>query len=118
MAQQQNRVQEGVAQIRTAVRTVDRRFRKLQRQVSTRRRQLARVQKEITRQPLVKQAQKRAGSLRAEAQSRLEAGVASFFEAFPIATRSEIERIDRKLRSIDRKLRELEKSQGASSEAA
>ncbi len=133
----QANLEEGVDQIRSAVHRADREFRKLQRQVATRRRriekeltarrkalgkqaqkQITRVQKEITRQPLVKQAQKRAGSLRAEAQSRLESGVATFFDALPLATRSEIERIDRKLRAIDRKLRELEKTQEASSTKA
>lgn len=131
MAQQTSRVQEGVDQIRTAVRSVDRQFRKIQRQVTTRRkalekeltsrrkaiekraqREIARVQRELARQPLVKQAQKRAGSLRAEAQSRLEAGVSTFLDALPIATRGEIDRIDRKLRAIDRKLREMEKTAG------
>jgi hypothetical protein len=145
MAQQTQRVrtqlpsslEEGVDQIRTVVHRVDREFRKIQRQVSSRRKQIekelvtrrralgkraqkeiTRVQKQIARRPLVKQAQQRAGSLRAEAQSRLESGVATFFDALPIATRSEIDRIDRKLRAIDRKLRELEKTQGAASRAA
>jgi len=68
---------------------------------------------EIARQPLVKQAQKRAGSLRADAQSRLEAGVAGFLGALPLATKGEIDRIDRKLRAIDRKLREMEKTAGS-----
>lgn len=138
MAQQtQSSLQEGVAQIRTAARRVDQEFRKVQRQVASRRKQIekelttrrkaigkraqkeiTRVQRELARQPLVKQAQKRAGSLRAEAQSRIESGVATFFDALPIATRSEIDRIDRKLRAIDRKLRELEKTQGTSTKAA
>lgn len=123
MAQQTNRVQGGVDQIRTQIR-------KLQRQVTTRRKalekdlatrrkafgkELARVQKDLARQPLVKQAQKRAGSLRAGAQSRIEAGVSTFLGALPIATRSEIDRIDRKLRAIDRRLREMDKSHGAKS---
>lgn len=113
MAQQTSRVQEGVDQLRT-------RIRRIQRQVTTRRKalekraqkEIARVQKEIARQPLVKQAQRTAGSLRAGAQSRLEAGVAGVLNVFPLATKGEIDRIDRKLRSIDRKLREMEKSAG------
>ena len=99
----------------------DARRKALEKQVATRRKalerraqkEIARVQKEIARQPLVKRAQKQADTLRAGAQSRLEAGVAGVLGAFPLATKGEIDRIDRKLRSIDRKLREMEKSQGA-----
>jgi hypothetical protein len=127
MAQQASVVREGVDQLRTAVRRVDRQFRKIQRQVETRRkqlekevtsrrkaiekqaqRQIARFQREIQKQPLLK----RAESLRAGASRQIERGVASFFEALPIATRSELERVDRKVAGISRKLRELEKAQG------
>jgi hypothetical protein len=124
MAQQTSRVQEGVDQIRTRIRRIQRQVvtqrKAIEKQLSTRRKaiekraqkEIARVQKEIARQPLVKQAQKRAGSLRADAQSRLEAGVAGFLGALPLATKGEIDRIDRKLRAIDRKLREMEKTAG------
>ena len=127
MAQQASVVREGVDQLRTAVRRVDRQFRKIQRQVETRRkqlgkevtsrrkaiekqaqRQLARFQREIQKQPLVK----RAESLRAGASRQIERGVATFLDALPIATKSELERVDRKIAGISRKLRELEKAQG------
>ena len=125
MAQQTSRVQEGVDQIRTRIRRIQRQVvtqrKAIEKQLSTRRKaiekraqkEIARVQREIARQPLVKQAQKRAGSLRADAQSRLEAGVAGFLGALPLATKGEIDRIDRKLRAIDRKLREMEKTAGS-----
>jgi hypothetical protein len=125
MAQQTNLVQDGVDQLRTRIRRIQRqvsaRRKALEKQVATRRKalerraqkEIARVQKEIARQPLVKRAQKQADTLRAGAQSRLEAGVAGVLGAFPLATKGEIDRIDRKLRSIDRKLREMEKTQGA-----
>ena len=121
MAQQTSRVQEGVDQLRTRIRRLQRqvttRRKALEKQLTTRRKaiekraqkEIARVQKEIARQPLVKQAQKTAGSLRAGAQSRFEAGVAGVLGVFPLATKGEIDRIDRKLRAIDRKLREMEK---------
>jgi chromosome segregation ATPase len=121
MAQHTSRVQEGVDQIRTQLRKLQRqvtsRRRALEKELTTRRKafekELARVQKDLARQPLVKQAQKQAGSLRAGAQSRLQAGVATFLDALPIATKGEIDRIDRKLRAIDRKLREMEKDAAA-----
>lgn len=121
MAQQTSRVQGGVDEIRTRIRRIQRQVttqrKALEKELTTRRRaiekraqrEFARVQKEFARQPLVK----RAGSLRAGAQSRFEAGVAGFLGALPLATKGEIDRIDRKLRAIDRKLREMEKSAGA-----
>jgi hypothetical protein len=124
MAQQTSRVQEGVDQIRTRIRRIQRQVvtqrKAIEKQLATRRKaiekraqkEIARVQKEIARQPLVKQAQRRAGSFRADAQSRLEAGVAGVLGALPLATKGEIDRIDRKLRAIDRKLREMEKTAG------
>jgi len=124
MAQQTSRVQEGVDQLKTRIRRIQRQVttgrKALEKELTTRRKaierraqkEIARVQKEIARQPLVKRAQKQADTLRAGAQSRLEAGVAGLRAALPIATRGEIDRIDRKLRAIDRKLREMEKTQG------
>jgi len=132
MAQQASVVREGVDQLRTAVRRVDRQFRRIQRQVESRRkqlekevatrrkaiekqaqRQLARFQREIQKRPLLK----RAESLRAGATRQIERGVAGFLEALPIATKSELERVDRKIAGLSRKLRELEKAQGIPSEA-
>lgn len=130
MVQQANVVQEGVEQLRTAVRRVDRQFKRLQRQVETRRRQLEkevvvrrkaiekraerelkRWQRQLQKQPLYQ----RAETLRSDATSRFQSGVASFLDALPIATKSEVARLDRKLASIHKKLRDLEKSQGVES---
>lgn len=131
MAQQTSRVQGGVDQIRDRIRTIQRqvatRRKALERELASRRRalerraqkELTRLQKELARQPLVKRAQKQALSLRATAQSRIAAGVAGVREAFPLATRGEIDRLERKLRAIDRKLRALEKSRtGTAQDAA
>jgi hypothetical protein len=132
MAQQASVVRDGVDQLRTAVRRVDRQFRRIQRQVETRRKQLgkqvttrrkaiekraqrelARFQRELQRQPLVK----RAESLRADATRQLERGVATFLDALPIVTKREVERIDKKIAGLSRKLRELEKAHGVAGEA-
>ena len=132
MAKQANVVQDGVDQVREAVRRVDQGFRRIQKQVETRRRRLAkevtsrrrliekraqkelgRLQKEIQKQPLVK----RAEALRAGATERIEGVVSTFLDALPIATKAEIERIDRKVSALGRKLKEMEKGQGGSAEA-
>jgi sensor histidine kinase YesM len=133
MAKQASVVQDGVDQIRQAVRRADREFKKIQKQVEARRRRLAkevttrrrtiekraqreleRLQKQIQSQPLVK----RADALRADAQERLGRSVSSLLDAFPLATRSDVERIDRKVTALGRKLKEIEKAQGGSAEAA
>lgn len=133
MAKQASVVQEGVEQIREVVRRADREFKRLQKQVETRRRRLAkevttrrrgiekraqreleRLQKQIQRQPLVK----RAEALRADATQRIERSVSSLLEVFPLATKSEIERIDRKVSALGRKLKEIEKTKSESSSAA
>lgn len=134
MAKQANVVQEGVDQIRQVVRRADREIKKFQKQVESRRRTIAkqvttrrrtiekraqkeldRLQKQIQRQPLVK----RAEAIRADAQERIEGAVSTILGSLPIATRSEIERIDRKVSALGRKLKEIEKAQnGGSAEAA
>ena len=129
---QATRVQEGVEQLRTAVRRFDRQFRRLQREVASRRRrlekelatrrkatwkralrELSRFQRELQRQPLVK----RADALRVDATSRIQAGVAGVLDALPIASKREIERIDRRVTALGRKLRDLEKASGVSDAA-
>lgn len=132
MAKQANVVQDGVGQVREAVRRVDQGFRRIQKQVETRRRRLAkevtsrrrviekraqrelgRIQKQIQKQPIVK----RAEAFRVDASARLERGVATFLDVLPIATKSDVERIDRKVSALGRKLKEMEKGQGSSAEA-
>ena len=133
MAKQANVVQDGVDQIRQAVRRADRELKKIQKQVEARRRRLAkevttrrrtiekraqreleRLQKQFQSQPLVK----RAEALRAEAQGQIERSISAIVGSLPIATRSEIERIDRKVSALGRKLKEIEKAQGGNAEAA
>ncbi|MCX5738433.1 MAG: hypothetical protein NTZ61_08065 [Proteobacteria bacterium] len=132
MAKQASVVQDGVDQVREAVRVVDQGFRRIQKQVETRRRRLTkeltsrrrliekraqreleRLQKQIQKQPIVK----RAEALRVGASERFERGVSSFLDALPIATKSDVERIDRKVSALGRKLKGLEKGQGISTEA-
>ena len=132
MAKQANVVQDGVEQVREAVRRVDLGFRRIQTQVESRRRRLAkevtsrrrliekraqkelgRIQKQIQKQPLVK----RAEALRAGATERIEGAVTTFLDVLPIATKADIGRIDRKVSALGRKLKEMEKGNGGTAEA-
>ena len=121
---QQSLVDTGVESVRSVVHVANRRIQKLQKQIdvrrksvekelSTRRRRLEqRTQKAVDR--VVARAQKlplvkRAAAFREEASRQIESGVETVLGVFQIASRSELERIDRKLSQISRKLRELEK---------
>lgn len=131
MAKQASVVQDSVDQVRQAVRRVDQGFRRIQKQVETRRRRLAkevtsrrhllekraqrelgRIQKQLQKQPIVK----RAEALRADASERIERGVSTFLDVLPIATKSDVERIDRKVSALGRKLKEMERAQGGPAE--
>jgi len=121
---QQSLVDTGVESVRSVVHVANRRIQKLQKQIdvrrksvekelSTRRRRLEqRTQKAVDR--VVARAQKlplvkRAAAFREEASRQIESGVETVLGVFQIASRGELERIDRKLSQISRKLRELEK---------
>jgi pyridoxal biosynthesis lyase PdxS len=121
---QQSLVGTGVERVRSAISGASRRIQKLQKQLdarrktvekelSTRRRKLEqRTQKEVAR--LVTRAQrlplvKRAASLGVDVSRQLETGVETVLGVFQIASRGEVERLDRKVSQISRKLRDLEK---------
>lgn len=121
---QQSLVDTGVERVRSVVHDANRRIQKLQKQIdvrrksvgkelSTRRRKLEQqTQKEVSR--MVARAQKlplvkRAATLREDASRQIESGVERVLGVLQIASRGELERIDRKLSQISRKLRELEK---------
>ena len=114
---QANVVQDGIDQVRTAVRRADREFKKLQRQVDGRRKrfekqaqkEIRRFERELRRQPVVK----RVETIWKDASKQWEKGVDSVLDALPIATKRDMARIDRKITTINRKVRELEKTQAA-----
>lgn len=135
MAQQTSVVQEGFDRVQTAVRRMDREFRKLQRELESRRKRLEKqittnsrrwnkqaqkqVQKlrtELRKQPLLR----RAEELTEDATRQLGRQWSAVLDAFPIVTKREVERIDRKIAQLNRKVRELEKtrSNGAASQSA
>jgi len=64
---------------------------------------------------LTRDAEKRLGSIRKDAGKQLESGVETVLSSFQIATKSDVQRIDRRLRSLNRKLDELEKARASRS---
>lgn len=133
-------VQEGVERIQDAVRTVEKELGRLGRRAATRRRRLERelaarrrtlerqlqrryrsLLREVQRLPAVKRAEalqrdvsRQVGTL----QKDIERQVEGLLAALRIASRSDVQRLDRKLGQLNKKLRELEKQQGSEAHAA
>ncbi len=123
MSEQVNFVQEGVDRFNAAFERIDGERLRLQKQIRARRKsfekqitsgrrdfekrtrkQVKRLRTELRRYPAVKRAER----LQADARRQIEERVDRFLALLPIASRSELERIDRKLDRISRKLKEME----------
>jgi len=123
MAAQTSIVQEGVDRVRAAFGTLEDEFERVQRQLRTRRRTLEK-QLRSGRKDLEKRTRKlrtevlgsspvkRLDTLRKDAQRQIEDGVGNLLGVLQIASKSDVERIDRKLTQLNRKLREIEEARG------
>jgi len=123
MAQTQTSlVEQSVDRVQDALRNLDKEFQRFQKQVKTRRRTLEK-RIETQRKSIEKQARKqikavrgsdvvkRAETLSSDLAEQLESGVETMLGALQIASKSDLERIDRKLNRLSRKLKELEKAE-------
>ncbi len=107
-------VQDGIDRVESAVKSLDREFQKLQRDLGKRRRtfekqtqkRVDRFFSDVRRSDVVKRAEK----LRKNAQKRLDGQVETLLGSLQIASKSEIAKIDRKLNQVSKKLREIEKA--------
>jgi len=134
--QQANFVQEGVDRVREAVSSIESDFQRVQRrvekqltarrkaiekQVKARRKnlekrtqkQVRRIRTELSKNPYVKRAQ----GVVNDATKQWEQGVDTVLGALQVASRRDVDRIDRKLNQINRKLRDLEKTRGGETAA-
>jgi uncharacterized protein YukE len=124
MAQQAGLVKEGVERINDALHSIDDEFQRVQKELKTRRqsvekqlnrkrknverrtrKELNRLQSELKKSPLVK----RAKSLQKDLTKEVEAGVDSFLGLIRVASKADVERIDKKLATLNRHLKEIEK---------
>jgi len=128
MAQTESLVDQGVDRVQDALKSADKEFQRIQRRVKTQRRTLERrietQRKSFEKQArsFEKQAQKqikeirknglvrRVETLGKDVQSQIESGVESFLSVLQIASKSDLERVDRKLNRISRKLKDLDAS--------
>jgi septation ring formation regulator EzrA len=121
MAAQASIVQEGVDRVRAAFGTLEGEFERVQRQLRARRKDLEK-QLRSGRKDLEKRTRKlrsevlgstplkRLDTLRKDAQRQIEDGVGNLLGVLQIASKSDVERIDRKLSQLNRKLREIEET--------
>ena len=86
-------------------RDLEKRTRELEKRT---RRQVQRLRTEISRVPLGR----RVIELRSGAEKILERGVDTFLGVLQIASKSDLERIDKKLGQMSRKLKEMERTRG------
>ena len=106
-----NFIQDGIDRFQSAFDSLDREYRRLQKQADKRRRdfekraekQVKRLRTEFTRNPVVQNVR----DLRNDAQKRWESRIEGMLSSMHIATSSEIKRLDRKVNQLNRKVREL-----------
>ena len=117
---QANLIQDGIDRVQSAFQSLDKEYRRLQKTADKRRKefekraekQLRRFQSELRKSPIVKRAEgvrAKVDEARGEARQKLTDRLESVLGAMQIATRTEIEKLDRKLALLNKKVRELEK---------
>jgi polyhydroxyalkanoate synthesis regulator phasin len=116
-------VQDGVDRVREAVDSIDGEFQRVQKRIQAQRKsfekrinkqrseiekrtrkEVKRLQTEIRKNPVVKRAQ----TIADDATRQVEQGVERFLGTFQIASKSDVQRIDRKLTQLKRQLKALE----------
>jgi hypothetical protein len=124
MTEQTSFVNESVDRVTSVFRSLDSELRRVQKQLQTRRRsfekqlasgrrdiekqtrkQVKRLQAELRKNPLIKRAQ----TLRGETTAQIDRAVERVLGALQIASKTDLDRIDRKLTVLTRKLKELDR---------
>ena len=133
MAEQTNLVHEGVDRFNAAFESLGDEVDRLQKRVQMRRKefekqltdrrkriekrtrkQVDRIESELRKDPIMKRLQ----GLRKDAVRQIESGVDSVMDALPIATKSDLKRVERKISQISRKVKDLERVRKANGEGA
>ena len=133
MAAQESLVKEGVDRLSDAFRSIDDEFQKVQKKVNQRRKtiekrlkserrglekrtrkEVKRIQGELRKNPVLK----RVESFNKDVAKQVEARIDDVLSAFKIASKSDLQRVDRKLNQIGRRLKEVEKDRQSTSSAA
>ena len=121
MAEAASIVQEGVDRVRAAFGSLEDEFGRVQRRVRARRRDLEKQlrsgrkdlekrTRKLRSEVLSSPALKRLETLRKDVQQQVTDAADNLLRVLQIASRSDVERIDRKLSQLSRKLREIEEA--------
>ena len=132
MAEQPNLVQDGVDRFNTAFESLGDEVERLQREFQSRRKsfekqltdgrkkfekqtrkQVTRIESEFRKNPLVK----RAEELRSDVVKQIEDGAGRLLGALQIASKGDLQRVDRKLNQLTRKLKEIERARKSNGES-
>jgi transposase len=133
MAEQTNLVQEGVDRFNAAFESLGDEVDRLQRQMKSRRKsiekqltdrrkriekrtrkQVDRIESELRKSPVMKRLQR----LRKDVVHQIESRVDSVMDAVPIATKSDLKRVERRISQLSRKLKDLERGRKANGEGS
>ena len=110
MEQRANFIDEGIDRVQEAWTSVEDEFDKLQKNFEKRRKrfekQTEKSVKKFERTPFGK----RVVSFREDAQKQIETNVESILGLFPVASRADVKRLERKVTQLTRKVNALEKS--------
>lgn len=125
MAEQQSRSEARESRINEAVQFVDDEFQRVQKQLRARRRslerefatrrrtverrtrkELKRIQSELKKNPIVM----RAESVRKDVSKQVESSVDALLGMIQVASRADVQRINRKLNTLNRRLKAIEDS--------
>jgi hypothetical protein len=139
MSEQASIVQEGIDRFRDAFGNLEDELERVQKQIRTRRRKLEKqldanrsaIEKRISsgRKDLEKRTRRireevrknpafqRLDEIRKDATRRYEEGVESFLALLQIASKGDLDRIDRKISQLSRKLKEMEQQKKANGQA-
>lgn len=118
MEQRANFLDEGIDQVKEAWSSVEDEFGKLQKNLERRRKRFEKeTQKQVRRFERTSFG-KRVTTLREDTQKQIESNIESLLALFPIASRADVKRLERKVATLTRKVTTLEKANGKTKTAS
>jgi predicted translin family RNA/ssDNA-binding protein len=129
---QANVFEQGIDRFQSTIKDFDREVQRARREIGKRRRgiekelksrrqtlerraekQIRKLRSELRRYP----AFKRAEAIQSDTRKRVEEGIGQIVDLIPVASRNEVETLERKIARLSRRVRELEKSNGVAESA-
>ena len=118
MEERANILDEGIDRVQSVWNSAEDEFDRLQKNLQKRRRQWEKETekqvKKLRKTPLMK----RAASIFEDAQRQVDRNVETFVGYFPVASSSEIKRLERRISQLTKKVNALEKANGATERRA